>query len=78
MAVETTKFVCVVHIATSPEKLWHALLDPGMTGQYWQHENVSDRRPGSRCEHRRCDATRTLDLVGRVVESVPPGRLVLT
>jgi uncharacterized protein YndB with AHSA1/START domain len=76
--VDTTEFVYVVYIATSPEELWRALLEPGMTSQYWQHENVSDWTPGSRWEHRRRDAARTLDLVGRAVESAPPGRLVLT
>jgi uncharacterized protein YndB with AHSA1/START domain len=49
-----------------------------MTTKYWQHENVSDWKPGSRWEHRRSDKEKTLDLVGKVVESSPPRRLVLT
>jgi uncharacterized protein YndB with AHSA1/START domain len=51
---------------------------PRFTRQYWAHENVSDWKPGSRWEHRRTDDARTLDLVGEVVESDPPHRLVLT
>ena len=49
-----------------------------MTAQYWQHENVSDWKPGSRWEHRRSDENRTLDLVGKVIESSAPLRLVIT
>ncbi len=72
------KFVYVTYIATTPEKLWQALLDGEMTRQYWGHENVSDWKPGSTWEHRRFDQARTVDLVGQVVESAPPRRLVLT
>ena len=72
------EFVYVTYIATTPEKLWNALLDPKETEKYWQHENVSDWKPGSQWEHRAFDAARTLRLKGRVVESVPPRRLVLT
>jgi uncharacterized protein YndB with AHSA1/START domain len=49
-----------------------------VTAKYWQHENVSDWHPGSRWEHRRSDETRTLVLLGKVLESSPPRRLVLT
>jgi uncharacterized protein YndB with AHSA1/START domain len=71
-------FVYVMYIATSPEKLWNALIDSKITAKYWQHENVSDWQPGSKWEHRRCDKKGTLDLVGKVIESSPPRRLVLT
>jgi uncharacterized protein YndB with AHSA1/START domain len=83
----TTKpsFVYVTYIATTPEKVWRALIDPEVTRQYWvgkagdpAHENVSDWKPGSQWEHRRVDDARTIDLVGKVVESTPPHRLVLT
>ncbi len=76
--MDSSKFVYVTYIAASPDKVWNALLDPKLTAQYWQHENVSDWRPGSRWEHRRTDKTRQLDLVGRVVEKTAPRRLVLT
>jgi uncharacterized protein YndB with AHSA1/START domain len=39
---------------------------------------VSDWRPGSQWEHRRLDDARTVDIVGKVVESTSPRRLVLT
>jgi uncharacterized protein YndB with AHSA1/START domain len=76
--VEKPQFVYVVYIATTAEKLWDALLDAKLTAQYWQHENVSDWKPGSRWEHRESNKDRKLKLVGKVVESKPPRRLVLT
>ena len=76
--MDKPQFVYVTYIASSPEKVWNALIDPKMTEKYWQHENVSDWKPGSRWEHRAFDKDRTLRLVGKVVESAPPRRLVLT
>jgi uncharacterized protein YndB with AHSA1/START domain len=72
------KFVYVIYIAATPEKVWKALLDGEMTRQYWGRENVSDWKPGSKWEHRRFDDARTIDLVGKVVEFAPPRRLVLS
>ena len=72
------KFVYVTYISATPEKVWHALLDGDMTRQYWGHENVSDWQPGSAWQHRRCDEAHTVDLVGEVIESMPPRRLVMT
>jgi uncharacterized protein YndB with AHSA1/START domain len=76
--MDKPQFVYVTYIATTPEKLWNALLDSEMTSKYWQHDNVSDWKPGSRWEHRRNDETGAVDLVGKVLESSPPRRLVLT
>jgi len=76
--MDKPQFVYVTYISTSPEKLWNALLDPKMTAQYWQHENRSDWKPGSKWEHRACDEKGTLRLVGKVLESSPPRRLVVT
>lgn len=76
--MDKPEFVYVTYIATSPEKLWDALINPRTTAQYWQHENLSDWKPGSRWEHRGSGRDRPLRLVGRVVESSPPRRLVLT
>lgn len=72
------RFDHVTYIATTPAKLWHALLDGDQTRQYWQHLNVSDWRPGSRWEHRSADGANLLRLAGRVVVCEPPHRLVLT
>ena len=76
--MDKPQFVYVTYIATSPEKLWSALIDPAMTTRYWQHVNVSDWKPGSNWEHRSADKQRELKLVGKVIESSAPRRLVLT
>lgn len=76
--MDKPRFIYVTYIATTAENLWNALVDPKTTAKYWQHENLSDWKPGSRWEHRRSDEKRTLKLVGKVVESSPPRRLVLT
>jgi uncharacterized protein YndB with AHSA1/START domain len=76
--MEKPKFVYVTYIASTPEKVWNALIDTKMTAQYWQNNNISDWKPGSRWEHRTNDEAQTLKLVGKVVESKPPHRLVLT
>jgi uncharacterized protein YndB with AHSA1/START domain/DNA-binding transcriptional ArsR family regulator len=71
-------FVYVTYIASTPEKVWEALTDADLTAAYWGHSNVSDWRPGSRWEHVRTDGSGIADVVGTVVESEPPTRLVTT
>jgi uncharacterized protein YndB with AHSA1/START domain len=72
------KFVYVTYIATTPQKVWKALLEGELTRQYWKHENVSDWKPGSKWELVADDGKRTVKAVGKVLESVPNKRLVLT
>ena len=78
-------FVYVTYIATTPEKVWRAFVDTDVMREYWigpgaecARVNVSDWKPGSRWEHQRADDARTVDIVGTVVESMPPRRLVFT
>ncbi|MDX3248306.1 metalloregulator ArsR/SmtB family transcription factor [Streptomyces sp. ME18-1-4] len=71
-------FVYVTYIASTPEKVWDALTDADLTAAYWGRSNISDWRPGSRWEHRRTDGTGIADVVGTVVESERPTRLVTT
>ena len=75
----------MTYIATTPEKVWQALVDTDVMRQYWvgpnaecSRVNVSDWKPGSRWEHQRTDDSHTVDIVGKVVESNPPRRLVFT
>jgi uncharacterized protein YndB with AHSA1/START domain/DNA-binding transcriptional ArsR family regulator len=71
-------FVYVTYIQSTPEKVWHALTDADLTADYWGHSNVSDWQPGSRWEHQRTDGSGIADVVGTVVETDPPRRLVIT
>jgi uncharacterized protein YndB with AHSA1/START domain/DNA-binding transcriptional ArsR family regulator len=71
-------FVYVTYIQATPQRVWHALTDADLTAEYWGHRNVSDWQAGSPWEHRRVDGSDIADVVGTVLESVPPERLVLT
>jgi len=71
-------YVYVTYIRASPEQVWQALTDADLTARYWGHANVSDWQPGSRWEHRRADSSGHVDLVGRVLQTEPPTRLVIT
>jgi uncharacterized protein YndB with AHSA1/START domain/DNA-binding transcriptional ArsR family regulator len=75
---EKPTFVYVTFIESTPEKVWHALTDPELTAEYWGHSNVSDWQVGSPWEHRRTDGSGIADVIGTVLESVPPQRLVMT
>ncbi len=76
--MDKPQFVYVTYIASTAEKVWNALTDPKTTAKYWQHVNLSDWKQGSKWEHRAADGERALRIVGRVVESSPPRRLVIT
>lgn len=79
-AMSTTtipNYVYVTYIHATAEQVWRALTEADLTAQYWGHENVSDWKKGSSWEHRRV-GTGALDVVGKVLESEPPTRLVIT
>lgn len=78
MAKETTSFVYVTYIASTPQKVFEAITKPDIARRYWGHENVSDWQPGSKWEHVRANEERTVNIVGDVVEVSPPSRLVIT
>ncbi len=71
-------FVYVTYIAATPQKVWQALVEGELTRQYWRHEQVTDWKPGSKWELVADDGKRTVKHVGKVVESTPNKRLVLT
>jgi uncharacterized protein YndB with AHSA1/START domain len=73
-----TSFVYVIYINAPPERIWSALLEPEFTRKYWWHENVSDWKAGSRWEHRQVGPEGKVDIVGEVLESDHPRRLVLS
>jgi uncharacterized protein YndB with AHSA1/START domain len=78
MTRETTSFVYVTYIVSTPEKVFEAITKPEIAQRYWGHENVSDWVPGSKWEHVRANDDRTVQVVGKVVEVTPPSRLVIT
>ena len=75
---DTPTYVYVTYIQSTAERVWEALTDAELTAEYWGHANVSDWQPGSKWEHRRTDGSQIADVVGTVLEAVPPTRLVMT
>lgn len=71
-------YVYVTYIESSAEEVWHALTDRDLTAEYWGHSNVSDWREGSGWQHVRVDGSGIADVVGTVLEAVPPRRLSMT
>jgi uncharacterized protein YndB with AHSA1/START domain len=71
------EFVYVTYISSTPEKVFNALTAPEMTRKYWAHLNVSDWKVGSPWKHENAENGKT-DLVGKVIESDPPRRLVIS
>jgi uncharacterized protein YndB with AHSA1/START domain len=77
--MDKPKFVYVSYIESTPEKVWSALSDPEMTRRYWfNHENVSDWSVGSKWQHVLKGETDTVHVVGKVLESDPPRKLVVS
>jgi uncharacterized protein YndB with AHSA1/START domain len=70
-------FVYVTYIAAPAEKVFEALRDPAFTRQYWNGENRSDWKAGSRWEHH-LTGEASPRIVGTVVECTPPRKLVLS
>ena len=73
-----SSFVYVIYIASTPQQVWKALLEGQFTRQYWGHDNVSDWEPGSEWLHRDPGASGRVRILGEVLESNPPHRLVIT
>jgi len=71
-------FVYVTYIQATREEVWRALTDADLTAEYWGHSNVSDWQAGSRWEHQRTDGSGIADVVGTVLETEPPRRLLIT
>jgi uncharacterized protein YndB with AHSA1/START domain len=75
--MKPTKQVYQMFIRSTPKKTWDAITKPGFARQYWAGiGNESDWKKGSKWEH--VAPGNEVWITGKVVESVPPKRLVLT
>jgi len=75
MATETQ--VYSLFIRTTPDRLWQALTDGEVTKKYFFDEAIhSDWKPGSEWYSLSPEGRRDVD--GKVLESDPPRRLVIT
>ena len=78
MSDATTKFIHVSYIRSTPDKIFAAITTPEIATLYWGYGNVSDWQPGSKWEMVREEGGRHDNVTGKVVESMPPKRLVIT
>ena len=78
MSKQTTSFVYVTYIASTPERVFEAITKPEIARKYWGHENVSAWTPGAAWQHVRDNEARAVEIVGEVVEVSAPHRLVIT
>jgi uncharacterized protein YndB with AHSA1/START domain len=75
--MKRTKLVYQTFIRSTPKKIWDAISKPEFTRQYWGGmTNVSDWKKDSKWEHHNPEGE--VWITGKVTESVPPKRLVLT
>jgi uncharacterized protein YndB with AHSA1/START domain len=72
--MDKPRYVYVTYILTTPEAVWQALTDAKISASYWERENVSDWKVGSPWAHQL--PGKSPDVVGEVLESDPPRRLV--
>lgn len=73
----TNDFIYTTYIKSTPEKVWQAITNPEFTRQYWGHENISDWKKGSEWKHVTVD-NKDIRIVGKILESTPSKRLVMT
>jgi uncharacterized protein YndB with AHSA1/START domain len=72
------ELIYTTYIRATPEKVWEAITNPEFARQYWGgFSNVSDWKKGSRWRSVGDDG-HSVVIVGDVLESIPPKRLVLT
>jgi uncharacterized protein YndB with AHSA1/START domain len=59
--------------------VWDSLTNPELTKQYWwNHHNASDWKPGSAWKHQDYDDPSQVHVVGKILESIRPRKLVIT
>ena len=75
--MEKPKLVYTTYIRSTPKVVWAAITRPQFTRQYWgEMTNVSDWKKGSKWEHH--NPEHEVWVTGKVMECIPPKRLVLT
>jgi uncharacterized protein YndB with AHSA1/START domain len=75
--MKSPKQVYQTFIRSTPKKTWDAITKPEFTRQYWAGlANMSDWKKGSKWDH--VTKENEVWITGKVVESAPPKRLVIT
>ena len=77
----TDTFLYVTYIATTPDKVWTAILEGDVTRQYWGgNANVAPKgwKKGAPWQHAAEGGKGALRCVGEILEIIPQQKLVLT
>jgi len=75
--MQKPKLVYITYIRSTPKEVWAAITKPEFTRKYWgEMSNVSDWKKGSEWHHLNPD--KEVWIQGKVLESHPPKRLVLS
>ena len=75
--MQKPKLVYTTFIRSTPKDVWAAITKPEFTRQYWGGMcNVSDWKKGSEWQHVNPD--KEVWMTGKIVESRPPDRLVIS
>lgn len=73
----TNEFIYTTYIRSTPEKIWQAITTPEFCRQYWGNANISTWEKGADWKHMSNDG-KDVKIMGKVIESNPPTRLVTT
>lgn len=66
-------------INATPQKVWDAITNPEFSRQYWGgHANISDWKAGARWQHEDTNNGNAVRIAGKVLESIPQKRLVIS
>jgi uncharacterized protein YndB with AHSA1/START domain len=77
--MQKPKLVYTTFIRSTPKEVWAAITKPEFTHQYWGGaKNVSDWKKGSKWEHIFEKEPDPVWITGKVRESTPPKRLVIS
>jgi uncharacterized protein YndB with AHSA1/START domain len=77
--MQKPKLVYTTYIRSTPKDVWAAITKPEFTRQYWGGlANISDWKKGSKWEHMTAGEKPEAWITGKVLESTPPKRLVLS
>jgi uncharacterized protein YndB with AHSA1/START domain len=77
--MQKPKLVYTTYIRSTPKKVWAAITKPEFTRQYWGGlANVSDWKKGSIWQMATAGEKSEVYTTGKVLESNPPKRLVLS
>jgi uncharacterized protein YndB with AHSA1/START domain/DNA-binding transcriptional ArsR family regulator len=72
-------YVYTIFVESTPERVWHAITDPDVSGEYWGHHNVCAAwQAGAPWKHVRTDGSGIADVVGTVLVADPPRKLSMT